>query len=261
MVLTGEGSDEFLGGYPKHVFERYTAGYQLLPGTLRHRLFEPLVHALPYRFRRIKTAIVNMGLEDPQDRMARWFGALSGKKRDELVAFRPTAGRQSGVQFDTPKENSVLRRILYFDQVSWLPDNLLERGDRMTMAASIEARMPFMDHELAAYVSSLPDTFRVRGRQTKWILRAALKRMLPKTILERPKVGFRVPVNDWFRGTMRDYLNDHLSGTGSQTARYYHRDVLNRLLKEHFTGRQNHEKLLWTLLNLEIWHRQYISTG
>jgi asparagine synthase (glutamine-hydrolysing) len=261
MVLTGEGSDEFLGGYPKHVFERYTAGYQLLPGTLRHRLFEPLVHALPYRFRRIKTAIVNMGLEDRQDRMARWFGALSGKERDELVAFRPTAGRQRGVQFDTPKENSVLRRILYFDQVSWLPDNLLERGDRMTMAASIEARMPFMDHELAAYVSSLPDTFRVRGRQTKWILRAALKRMLPKTILERPKVGFRVPVNDWFRGTMRDYLNDHLSGTGSQTARYYNRDVLNRLLKEHFTGRQNHEKLLWTLLNLEIWHRQYIATG
>lgn len=259
MVLTGEGSDEFLGGYPKHVYERYAAGYQMLPGALRHGLVEPLVHALPYRFRRAKTAIVNLGLEDRQDRMPRWFGALSGKERDELVAFRPAGGRSSGVQFDTPTENSALRRILYFDQTSWLPDNLLERGDRMTMAASIEARMPFMDHELAAYVSSLPDSYRVRGRQTKWILREAMKRLLPAAILERPKVGFRVPVNEWFRGPMRDYLYDHLTGKDSLTVQYYRRDVLERVLIEHVNGRQNYEKLLWTLLNLEIWHRQYLG--
>jgi len=228
-------------------------------GALRHGLVEPLAHALPYRFRRAKIAIVNLGLEDLQDRMPRWFGALSGKERDELVAFRPAAGRPSGVQFDTPAMNSALRRILYFDQTSWLPDNLLERGDRMTMAASIEARMPFMDHELAAYVSSLPDSYRVRGRQTKWILREAMKRLLPAAILERPKVGFRVPVNEWFRGPMRNYLYDHLTGKDSLTVQYYRRDVLERVLSEHVNGRQNHEKLLWTLLNLEIWHRQYLG--
>lgn len=259
MVLTGEGSDEFLGGYPKHVFERYAAGYQVLPAGMRHGLLEPLIHALPYRFRRAKTAVVNLGLDDRQDRMPRWFGALSCKERDELAAFRPAAERPGGVQFDTPAENSSLRRILYFDQTSWLPDNLLERGDRMTMAASIEARMPFMDHELAAYVSSLPDNYRVRGRQTKWILREAMKRLLPAAILERPKVGFRVPVNEWFRGPMRDYLYDHLTGKDSLTVQYYRRDVLERVLAEHVNGRQNHEKLLWTLLNLEIWHRQYIG--
>ena len=259
MVLTGEGSDEFLGGYPKHVFDQYSSSYQMLPGLLRHGLVEPLVHALPYRFRRAKTAIVNLGLEDRQDRMPRWFGAISGKERDELVAFRPASGRRSGVQFDTPANNSALRRILYFDQTSWLPDNLLERGDRMTMAASIEARMPFMDHELAAYVSSLPDNYRVRGRQTKWILREAMKRLLPPAILERPKVGFRVPVNEWFRGPMRDYLYDHLTGKDSLTVHYYRRDVLEGVLSEHVNGRQNHEKLLWTLLNLEIWHRQYLG--
>ncbi|NOT10818.1 MAG: asparagine synthase (glutamine-hydrolyzing) [Methylococcaceae bacterium] len=258
MVLTGEGSDEFLGGYPKHVYERYAAGYRILPGMLRHGLIEPLIHALPYRFRRAKTAIVNLGLEDRKDRLPRWFGALSGKERDELVAFRPVTERQGGVQFDTRAGNSALRNILYFDQTSWLPDNLLERGDRMTMAASIEARMPFMDHELAAYVSSLPDNFRVRGRQTKWILREAMKRLLPAAILKRPKVGFRVPVNEWFRGPMRDYLYDHLTGNDSLTVRYYRRDVLERVLNEHIKGRQNHEKLLWTLLNLELWHRQYL---
>ncbi len=259
MVLTGEGSDEFLGGYPKHVFEGYAAGYQLLPGLLRHGLIEPLIHALPYRFRRAKTAIVNLGLDDRQQRMARWFGALSDKERNDLAAFRPARPNTGGAQFDTPAANSALRKILYFDQTSWLPDNLLERGDRMTMAASLEARMPFMDHELAAYVSSLPDNYRVRGRQTKWILREAMKRLLPAEILERPKVGFRVPVNEWFRGPMRDYLYDHLTGADSLTAHYYRPDALQRILAEHVNGRQNHEKLLWMLLNLEIWQRQYLG--
>lgn len=261
MVLTGEGSDEFLGGYPKHVFERYAACYQVLPNFFRQGLIEPLTHALPFRFRRAKTAIVNLGLSNRQDRLPRWFGALSYKERQELAAFRPSAEYKNGIQFETPAENSFLRRILYFDQTSWLPDNLLERGDRMTMAASIEARMPFMDHELAAYVSSLPDNFRVRGRQTKWVLREAMKRLLPAAILERPKVGFRVPVNEWFRGPMRNFLYDHLTGQDSLTAHYYQRDVLERLLNEHVNGRQNHEKLLWSLLNLEIWHRQYFVAG
>jgi asparagine synthase (glutamine-hydrolysing) len=259
MVLTGEGGDEFLGGYPKHVFERYVAAYQILPGFLRHGLIEPLARALPYRFRRAKTAIANLGLEDREDRMPCWFGALSRRERGELAAFRPPAERTDGMQFDTLPNNSSLRRILYFDQTSWLPDNLLERGDRMTMAASIEARMPFMDHELAAYVSSLPDHYRVRRGRTKWILREAMKRLLPVATLERPKVGFRVPVNEWFRGPMRGYLYDHLLSEESMTRGYYHRDVLERTLKEHVEGRHNHEKLLWSLLNLEIWHRQYLG--
>lgn len=261
MVLTGEGSDEFLGGYPKHGFERYVRPYQMLPGLLRHGLIEPLVGALPYRFRRAKTAIVNLGLERFEERMPRWFGALSARERDTLVALRPAEQLAPGVQFDTAEDNSPLRRILYFDQTSWLPDNLLERGDRMTMAASLEARMPFMDHELAAFVSALPDEYRVKGRTTKWILREAMKRLLPPEILERPKVGFRVPVNEWFRGSMREYLYDHLTGSDSRTREYYRKPALDKVLDEHVSGRQNHEKLLWCLLNLEIWHREYGIAG
>lgn len=262
VVLTGEGSDEFLGGYPKHLFEQYVNWYQYLPKALREKLFEPLVHSLPYRFRRAKTAIHNMGLSDWHERMARWFGALSSEARARLVAFDPgDEGRNETGATDPSAGNSALRKILCFDQSSWLPDNLLERGDRMTMAASLEARMPFMDHELAAYVSSLPDKYRVRGTTTKWILRQAMQSLLPKTILERPKVGFRVPVNEWFRSSMRDYLHEHLLGNDSLTRSYFHREELERILKEHESGRQNHEKLLWCLLNLEIWHRTYRPGG
>ena len=261
MVLTGEGSDEILGGYPKHVVESYTRPYQWLPGSIRHRLVEPLAHALPYGFRRIKTAVTNLNIEDWRERYVRWFGALSFNERDRLTLRQfPRSPTNHDVPFDADPDSSSLRRMLYFDQTSWLPDNLLERADRMTMAASIEARVPFLDHELAAFVSSLPDRFRIRGRRTKWILRAAAAHLLPERILKRPKVGFRVPVNKWFRGPMRDFLMSHLQGASSMTRAYFDPKVLDKILTDHMSGRQNSEKLLWSLLNLEIWHRHYART-
>jgi asparagine synthase (glutamine-hydrolysing) len=255
MVLTGEGSDEMLGGYPKHLFERFVPFYQAVPRALRTGVIEPLVRALPYRFRRAKTAVATMGLEDYDSRMARWFGAMSVEERGRLSPHKP-ARPLAGTLLADPAA-SALRRTLFFDQTSWLPDNLLERGDRMTMAASIEARMPFMDHELAAFVSSLPDRYRLRGHRTKWILREAVKSVLPPDIVQRKKVGFRVPVNDWFRGPMRDYVRGSLLSASSRTRGYYDPSALSAILDEHLEGRQNHEKLLWTLLNLEIWHQEY----
>ena len=259
MVLTGEGSDEILGGYPKHVFERFVQGYQLMPGFIRHGLIQPLTQSLPYGFRRAKTAVTNFNIEDWPERYARWFGALSNREREELAVLRVNGNAvpATGAPFDTDPDNSPLRRILYCDQTSWLPDNLLERGDRMTMAASIESRVPFLDHHLAQYVSSLPDRYRVNGMKTKWVLREAAKSLIPERILTRPKVGFRVPVNKWFQGPMKGYLIDHLRGPQSRTRGYFDGQVLDRVMDDHIEGRQNHEKLLWSLLNLEIWHRQY----
>ncbi|HET9106407.1 MAG TPA: asparagine synthase (glutamine-hydrolyzing) [Steroidobacteraceae bacterium] len=256
MVLTGEGADEFLGGYPKHVLERHVGLYQGLPAAVRRGLIEPLSRALPYGFRRAKTAVANLGLADPRERLPRWFGALSRAERCRLTRVQPPLIDPPRPWLEACRGRSALRGILYFDQSSWLPDNLLERGDRMTMAASLEARMPFMDHELAAFVSGLPDEWRVRGVTTKRILREAMRRVLPPAILERPKIGFRVPVNEWFRGSMRGYLTDHLLGTDSRTRDYYRPQVLRSYVDEHTAGRQNHEKLLWSLLTLEIWHRE-----
>jgi asparagine synthase (glutamine-hydrolysing) len=259
MVLTGEGSDEILGGYPKHVYERFAQGYQLLPGYIRHNLIAPLTQSLPYDFRRAKTAVANLNIEDWRERYVRWFGALNHTEREQLTVLRQN-GAADGADlppFDASPESTTLRRILYFDQTSWLPDNLLERGDRMTMAASIESRVPFLDHELAGYVSSLPDRYRVKGMKTKWILREAGRSLIPDAILERPKVGFRVPVNKWFQGPLKGYLHDHLRGSGSKTRGYFDTQVLDRMVDDHVDGKQNHEKLLWALLNLEIWHRQY----
>jgi asparagine synthase (glutamine-hydrolysing) len=257
MVLTGEGSDEVLGGYPKHVYERYAGPYQHLPRWLRRGLIEPSIRALPYRFRRAKTAIANLGIESREQRMPRWFGALTDEDCATLLAIPPPLDGSQVETICSVHDDSPLRAILFFDQTSWLPDNLLERGDRMTMGASIEARMPFMDHELAAFVSALPDAWRVRGFSTKYVLRVAMRRLLPRPILHRPKIGFRVPVNEWFRTSMRDYLCAHLLDACSRTRDYYRPEQLRRVLQEHLDGRHNHEKLLWCMLNLEIWQREY----
>jgi asparagine synthase (glutamine-hydrolysing) len=258
MVLTGEGSDEVLAGYPKHKYEPYVAMYQrLVPALLHDRLIEPLIDMLPYGFYRARTLAHSFGLRDPMERLPRWFGALDLAERDELVALdvppRPVATRP----FTGCKQPSPLRRMLYFDQTSWLSDNLLERGDRMTMAASIEARMPFMDTKLAEFISRHQDSCRIRRGESKWLLRRAMEPILPPDILHRAKVGFRVPVNLWFRTVLKDYIRDLLLGPESLTRDYYRRDALAQVLDQHADGRTNHEKLIWSLMNLELFQRRY----
>jgi asparagine synthase (glutamine-hydrolysing) len=263
MVLTGEGSDELLGGYPKHSAERFGAIWRsLIPTSLHKNVVEPVLGALPFRFHRVKTLAASIGLRSDEERFARWMGALTFAERDQFMAMHTKHRPIDELVFRHGKGRTALERILQFDQLSWLPDNLLERGDRMTMAASIEARMPFMDTVLAAFVSRLGDRWRIRGLSSKHILRLAMKDILPPEIIYRPKVGFRVPVAEWFRGPMREFMRDHLASRNSVTSGLYRESELMRVLDEHEQGVRNHEKLLWSLLNLELFQRQYgLSTS
>jgi asparagine synthase (glutamine-hydrolysing) len=262
MVLTGEGSDELLAGYPKHSAERFAPIYhRLLSGALHKRLIETPLRLLPYGFRRIKIMAATIGLRDREERLPRWLGTLSFAERDRLLIRSVPRRAVDPFPFDADRRRSDLQRLLYFDQTSWLPDNLLERGDRISMAVSIEARMPFMDTELAQLMARLPDKWRIRGFTQKYILRAAMKNILPREILRRPKVGFRVPVNEWFRGPMRSFIRDHIDSPRSISREFCDRTQIERLLGEHESGRQNHEKLLWTLVNLELFQERYRLGG
>ena len=117
--------------------------------------------------------------------------------------------------------------------------------------------MPFLDHRVAEYVSSLPDEQRVRGFTTKWILRQAARRLLPAPLRRRPKAGWRLDVASWLRNELRDFTLDHLQSGSSVTRPYYDNATLDRVLEDHLKGKKNYETLLWTLLNIEIWHRTY----
>jgi asparagine synthase (glutamine-hydrolysing) len=160
-------------------------------------------------------------------------------------------------QSDVEPKTSPLRRALYSKQTTWLPDELLERNDRVAAAASVEARMPFLDHRVAEYVSALPDERRMQGMTTRCILREAARLLVPAPLRQRTKEGWRLDVAGWLRNELRDFACEHLQGRSSATRQYYDAAALDRLLDEHLKGRKNHEMLLWTLLNLEIWHRTY----
>jgi asparagine synthase (glutamine-hydrolysing) len=254
MVLTGEGSDEFFGGYPKHAAERWIQTYQhLVPDLLHDHFVWPAAKRLPFQAHQLKTLARAAGERQFTSRMPVWFGGLSVAERDAIMHRSEQAHKIH--PFAIALDRSALRRILLFDQTSWLPDNLLERGDRMMMAGSIEGRMPFMDVELAQLAARLPDRFQIRRLRGKAVMRSALARILPKRIINRKKMGFPVPVADWFRRAHRDLLSDLLRSRESETRQLCRPRTLDRLIDEHIQGKHNHEKILWALANLELFVR------
>jgi asparagine synthase (glutamine-hydrolysing) len=257
MVLTGEGADELMGGYPKHRAEQWiTLYHHLVPQVVHDHLFQPAVQALPYGVRRAKVLALAAGERELSNRMRVWFGGISIEERNALLGYiAPTEPRES-YPFSA-QIGSSFRRTLFFDQTSWLPDNLLERGDRMMMAGSIEGRMPFMDVELAALVARFPDRFLVGKAGGKVVLRAAMESILPAEILKRKKVGFRVPIDEWFRGAYREFICEALISDASQVSRICDSNVVRGLVKAHIEGRANNEKILWSLVNLELFLRTF----
>ncbi len=248
-ALSGDGCDEILGGYRHHVAERFAWGFCSFPGTLA--LLSPLLRSV-----QLRAAVASLRTGDWRQRYPRWNG--TGVPRGFFAMEPEERGKANRPPFDADPQASSLRRALYYEQMSRLPDELLERNDRAAGAAGLQARMPFLDHALVEYVSSLPDDRRVRGLATKWILRQAARELMPPGLPRRRKAGFRMPVRDWLRNELRDTLLDHLRSEASLTRKYYDASLLDRMLDEHIQGKNNHELPLWTLLNLEIWHRRYV---
>lgn len=261
MVLTGEGADELLGGYPKHRAEPWVSMYQsLVPGVVHRALVAPGARALPYAAWRFKALAGVAGIRDSQARMAAWFGGADADQAEALYAGLPQSRSLDLFPFASADATSALKRMLHFDQTSWLPDNLLERGDRMMMAGSVEGRMPFMDVGLAELVARFPDAFLTGAPKGKRVLRALADKLLPKEIIGRKKVGFRVPVEHWFRTGMSDQLRDLLQSGGAAVRQVCNAREIDRLMKEHLDGVQNHEKILWALANLEQFFRIFRPT-
>jgi asparagine synthase (glutamine-hydrolysing) len=257
MVLTGEGADELFAGYPKHRAELYSGAYQAtIPAMLHDKLIFPLINALPYDMRRIKVFASAMRERVPENRFRIWFGGLSRHERD-LVLGRSSSNISKNPFPFSMKTGSNLRRCQFFDQTSWLPDNSLERADRMMMAGSIEGRMPFMDTELAKLAARMPDKFLIRKGKSKAVLRSAMQGIVPDSILNRPKNGFRVPINEWFRGSKNGVMRDLLTSDQSKIRTFLSKPVLDRIVNEHIEGRVNNERLLWSLCNLEQFIRVY----
>ncbi len=263
VVLTGEGADEFFAGYPKYIAEGYSALYRkMVPSSLHQSLVSPLVDKLPYGMRRAKILAKAFGERDIASRMRVWFGGLTPHECENLLPG--WHGREDEDLGANAAGKSEIRQLMLFDQLFWLPDNTLERADRMLMAHSIEGRMPFMDTELSALAARFPDRFLIHGRHGKRVLRDALRNILPEGTLERSKNGFRVPIHSWFKNDHADDIRELLLSNESRVRTLLDRQALDRIVHEHLSGVANQERVLWSLCNLERFIRVYkldVSSG
>ena len=261
VVLSGEGADEILAGYPKYAFE-YSAGPWL------ERLPSPLLRALaatlPFRLRGMQLALACLTEPDRFERHAAWFGAFPPESRGAFLS--PELAAQDGIHAVSEallrgkRFSSRMEEMLYLDTRHWLPANLLLRGDRMTMASSLELRCPFLDYRLVEYAAGrLAPSLKIRGLSGKWILKELASSLLPREIVHRRKWGFHVPTAEWFRGPLAGVLRDVLLSPVARARGYFQGDRVARLIEDHVAGRTNNEKQLWILLQLELWHRMFID--
>ena len=266
VVLSGEGADEVFAGYPKYAFAGAPWLARRAAATLGARNIAGIAGALGVDKRRALVAARALSESREVDRHAQWFSYYDRSDLNRLLpglgwtesAWEKTIENQQAV-LQRLQGVSSLQRMQTSDCLTWLPGNMLERGDRMTMAEGLEVRVPFLDKELAAFGLALPDRMKVRGATGKWIVRQWASDLIPAEILARPKWGFRVPLNDWFRGPMRAFLTDHLTAENGLCATYGDRQAVSQLLSQHLSGAVDASDALWTLLSAEVWHQSVYS--
>ena len=268
VVLSGEGGDEAFGGYPNY------------PNMLR---LEQINSAMGPFARSAGAISALAGRLCGEGRLHRYGAALGNRFSDhyfsrtsgptfyfnrqaeslftpeflESTASADTAGFVGGLM-QTVKSQPLLNQMLYVDTKTWLPDDLLIKADKMTMANSLELRVPLLDHKVLEFAASLPPEYKVKGMQTKRVLKAAFAKVLPPEILNRKKAGFPVPYASWMRGELRKRIEDTLLSERAASRGYFKRDEVSRLL--HANSRDgNYSKEVFLLLVFELWHQAFVD--
>ena len=271
VVLTGEGSDELLGGYERY----YKTIYNLALGPGYHRFVPTSVRST------VAASIRKLPLDSrARHKLSRTFVCvtpdienlyfdnfavftrqmqshlLSESTRERIGEIEPYRDMQR--YFATTNAKSLLNRMLYVDTKTYLHE-LLMKQDQMSMAASIESRVPFLDHKLVEFTVRLPDRLKLHhGWTTKYVLRRAMKGLLPEPILQRKKMGFPVPVGKWFREEFRPVIDEYVLGERAAARGIFDRDFVTGLVARHQAG-ENHSERLWALVNFEMWLRRFLD--
>ena len=271
VVLTGEGSDELLAGYGKYprVAWNWRAGTvyeRMLPAAVRESIARGIVPMLPKTLARYAGRSFLAMDRSPEAMFFDNFASIRLADQQRLLApaYRaaatPTgAYAMSLAYFNAPNGTStLLDRLLYADIKTYLVE-LLMKQDQMSMATSIESRVPFLDHKLVEFAATLPDAWKLSGFRTKRVLRESMKGLLPESILNRPKMGFPVPFAGWTRGAWNTVARDVLLDRRSRERGLIDPPAVDALLRDHAAGRTDGGDRIWSLLNLELWHRTFID--
>jgi len=281
VALSGDAGDEFFGGYNRYFWsQRLWSRFRLFPLVAR-TLGRDMISAVePQIWERIVSFGNNfvpkrLRVRGGGDKMHKISRILEAKNLDslylELVSNPQWAGRalsHPGALHspfthweDTAKPLGDIERMMFLDQMTYMTDDILCKVDRASMAAGLEARVPFLDNKLTEFAWSLPLEFKIRGGVGKWPLRQVLKRYVPKELFERPKMGFGIPVGDWLRGPLRDWAEDLLSESNLADGCWLNAKAVRDNWAEHLSGRRNLVHQLWSILMFLAWKRRWLRAS
>jgi asparagine synthase (glutamine-hydrolysing) len=263
VALSGEGADELFGGYVTYRADRLSALLRRAPRFLLRGLVS-CANLLPvsddkisfeYKLRRFMEG----SLLPADEAHTYWNGSFSTAQQARLLHYKngTKVARLYGIDSINSLNPGSLNRFLAFDQQYYLPDDILQKVDRMSMAHSIEVRPPFLDHRLVEFAAKLPEHFKIRGNSHKYLLKSLMRNKLPASVLQRPKTGLDIPTHDWLRGPLRPLLMETLRPEAVEATGIFRQDAVEFFLKEHLERRANLGFHLWGLLILFLWMKQW----
>lgn len=270
VVLSGDGGDELFGGYETYLANDTARLYRKLPAIFCNQWVAPALQSLKPQSQ--KKGVINKakrfleGLEYPETLgHTRWRifagAALQSALFTEDVqqTLRPPLETHIETLFQQAGDRSALDRGLYVDVKSYLSDNILLKVDRMSMANSLEARVPYLDPDLVTLAFQVPERLKVHRGKTKVLLKAIAAKQIPRDCVYRPKEGFSSPIKQWLKAEFRDLMQDHLNPTQIQQQGIFQTSTIERLSKEHLSGIANHSHILWSLIVFQSWYRRWLS--
>ncbi|RZU00783.1 asparagine synthase (glutamine-hydrolysing) [Rivibacter subsaxonicus] len=266
VVLTGQGADEPWAGYQRHLGVQLSESYRRLPRWLTGGLIKPAVQALP-RNERLKRGVATLDEPDDLTRFTKIYSFFTPEMRSRLFSqdMRAEIGYQAyearealaHLQRDVASMDPV-SQMLYMDTRASLPDDLLMVNDKMSMANSIESRVPFLDRRLVEFVETLPTRYKLRSSSGKYLHKKALERWLPPAVVHRKKKGFDNPVQQWLRSKLLQHVESALFSADSSIRQYFDVDYVRRLVDLHGQGRENYMRHIYLLVSFEMWHRRFM---
>lgn len=265
VALTGDGGDELFAGYERFYAANLANRYRRLPRPVwagAEALLGLLPEATSYRgFAQRARRFVAGATMPPAEAYFSWVRLFDDTQIADLCTepFASGPSAHFAAMFDPADTRDLTARLLDVNLTTYLPDDLLIKTDRASMAASLEARSPFMDHKLVELAARIPSNLKLEGSATKLILKQAAAGLLPDDIIHRPKHGFGVPVGRWFRDDLAGYAAAILLDPMTLARGYFREPALRSLLDEHTSGARNHGQRIWLLLTFEWWHRLFID--
>jgi asparagine synthase (glutamine-hydrolysing) len=259
VALSGEGADELFGGYLTYLATRYARTAHLVPAVLRRIAIHGLRYwpvsdekiSFEYKLKRF----LRGSLLPPDEAHIFWNGTFSEQEKEEFLLEADPAPMAKILQNMRPVPG--VNRYLLFDQQYYLPDDILYKADRMSMAHSLEVRPPFLDHRIVEFAASLPENYKLRGSRLKFLLKELMKGKLPPAILRRKKVGFDIPAHDWFRGVLKPLLLDTLTEQSVRDSQIFRWEGVQAVIKRHMERRESYGYHLWGLLILFLWIKRW----